>query len=244
MSRLLSAAILLALLGGGIISISCSEPEDPKSCKYDHQCKGEGERCVFEDPKCYVYPGECQGRCQVVDNKGDQKCECKKDTDCDYPFEGCAACKCYKRDVLPCKSDADCGQGRMCLGEPGKKICYVRKNCSKDSDCLPGYVCREKSCCNKESGRCPGQCKEGLSCKSDNDCLICDMVCVSGKCTFKKQNNCGSISCKSDRECAACNGKCIGGMCRTNTCVGITCTTNGDCVFCGGTCIGGYCKKT
>ncbi len=241
---LITKLIPLGLFLIPVFSMSCSgEDSPPNSCRYDHECRGENERCFFEEKKCYIQPGSCEGTCKKVEEKPKENCQCKTDSDCNYPFEGCAACKCYKRDVLPCKTDADCGRGRVCIGPRGKRICYIKKSCNRDEDCLPGFVCREKSCCDAKRGRCPGQCKIGSPCEKDYDCLACNMICRNKRCAVKTGNNCLTIRCKTDRDCSSCGGKCLAGRCRTNQCTGISCTTNSDCQFCGGECLNGYCRK-
>ena len=242
-------------MGTGLLGLCCGflivgltqcSPADtgPKVCKFDNDCRGENERCVYSDPTCGARVGECEGICKAPEVP-EKVCACQQDEDCNYPFEGCTGCKCYKRNVLPCKTDADCGRGRLCVGDPGKRVCEVRTACTQDTDCIDGYVCRDQSCCNVASGRCPGQCKTGSPCQDDVDCLVCDLSCKDGACT-PAGPSCSGVKCETDAQCTECGGKCEAGYCRINstpTCAGRSCASDADCLSCGGSCQSGLCQS-
>lgn len=239
-------SLLGVVLGFGLFVnlLRCSQVDPPNVCKYDNDCKADNARCVYADPSCAANVGQCEGVCKVSEQP-DVVCRCKQDEDCNYPFEGCAQCQCYKRDVLSCKTDADCGRGRLCVGENNKQVCEIRTACNQDLDCLDGYVCREKSCCNLSSGRCPGQCKTGSPCQDDVDCLVCNLSCKQGQCG-PAGPSCSGVKCEKDADCSACGGKCSVGYCQINntnpTCATKTCFTNADCVSCGNVCTNGRCQ--
>ncbi len=228
----------------------CSQTEPSTECNFDHQCKEKGARCIYSDPTCGGNVGNlsCKGVCKVVnsENNNNTTCACKKDEDCNYPFEGCGNCQCYKRSVLVCKTEKDCGRGRLCVGKPGKRVCEIRTTCSKDSDCLNNYVCRAQSCCSVSSGRCPGQCKTGSSCQDDLDCLVCGLSCKDGQCA-KAGPSCSGVKCTANKDCTQCGGTCLAGFCKVNNlpnCLGKVCTSNAECSPCGSLCRAGKCQKT
>ena len=228
-----------------ISSLSCSsnEPTGPLKCHYDHECKGKDERCMFSDPTCAAKLGSCEGLCKVPSITPPRKCQCKKDEDCNYPFEGCTNCICYKREVLSCKVDKDCGRGRHCAGSGDKKVCEISQHCEKDNDCLYGSVCREKSCCNPAITRCSGICKAGTECSGDLDCFTCGMICKKGVCSLQGTPGCSGEACKTDTDCASCKGTCQGGYCRVPIqCKTFTCIEDSDCRTQNyNTCISGCC---
>lgn len=239
----------LCVVMGGVVLVGllqCSQVDRPGVCKYDNDCKAENSRCVFNDSLCAVNVGQCEGVCKVSEVP-ENTCACKQDEDCNYPFEGCAGCRCYKRDVLTCQTDADCGRGRLCVGDGNKRICEVRTACEKDENCLNGYVCREKSCCNLASGRCPGQCKTGSPCQDDVDCLVCNLSCKNGLCG-PQGPSCSGVKCEKDADCTTCGGKCAAGYCQINNttpgCVGKVCGLDADCATCGAVCRNGTCQTS
>lgn len=208
------AVLCVGLFWGGF---ACSEPSTgPKVCNYEHQCQAH-ERCIFEDPSCVARTGQCKGICVGQEPVPEKTCACKKDSDCNEPFESCAACQCIKRSVIPCKSDKDCSRGWFCIGAPGKSICEQRSTCQKDSECPHGFECRDNSCCNVKTNRCPpGTCKEGIPCDTDIDCYYCNMRCKAKKCTFESNNPCEGVKCTEDKDCASCKGTCKAGFCKSS----------------------------
>lgn len=244
---LVQCVVVFGCFVGLASMLHCSKVDnlEGKECKFDNQCKGKDERCVYSDPSCAARIGSCVGVCKAPSQPPDVACACKVDEDCNYPFEGCGNCQCYKRDVLACETDADCGRGRLCVGQPSKRVCEVRTGCQKDTDCLEGYVCREQSCCNAVSGRCPGKCQVGSPCQDNVDCLVCNLSCKEGVCA-ETGPSCSGVKCEKDQDCATCGGKCQAGYClvqnNTPTCEGKTCATDTDCFACSGSCSNGVCR--
>lgn len=105
---------------------------------------------------------------------------CRQDTDCTQSPEGyCTVtqrnttCSCY----YGCKSDADCGPGKICLcGTPSGEC--VKALCTSDADCGPGKLCLSAS---------DGACGKVFACQSKDDLCAGDKECTSGayvQCTF------------------------------------------------------------
>ena len=208
---------------------------DPSICSHGYEC-GTGRTCVFEKPECYANLGTCEGKCQSTqETPPDGACACKDDADCNYPYEGCGNCQCYKRDVRTCQVDSDCGQGWLCTGTGAVRICELRKTCSTDNDCLPGNVCRELSCCNPNAGNCPstGGCQIGAPCTTQQDCSACNLLCEQGSCQQLATDACQKKACQSDLDCSFCSGSCSFGTCRVqgqpSGCQTVSCVQDGDC---------------
>lgn len=211
---ILRVGVGLGLIIGLFAGLACSEPQTgPKICTFEHECK-EGERCIFDDPNCTALTGQCKGKCIAQEPIPEVQCDCRDDLDCKAPIEGCVSCKCVKRDVLPCESDKDCIQGWYCVGDTGRKICEPRTTCSTDDQCPPNFKCRDNSCCDPETNRCPGTCEEGTACEEDLDCFFCNMRCVEKKCKFVTGDACEGKKCTQDDECTGCNGSCLAGYCK------------------------------
>ena len=239
-------ALALVLCVG---STRCSPPEEgPKTCRYDNECKGEDERCVFENPNCVVTPGQCEGICKA-EKEVEKKCDCEKDEDCEnYPYFQCTDCQCTDQShtILACEKDGSCPQGYYCVKGEKVDICQERESCDKDDDCKPGDSCREQVCCNQNAGNCPAECIVGASCASDGDCLSCNMVCKDGQCQSDSTTTCLGQQCVTNNDCAACGAVCQSGRCQNTgtTCTTRRCFTNEDCKAAGGqgVCQAGCCR--
>ena len=233
------SAIFLALFG----AIHCVPPPPESGCAYHHEC-GDNATCEFEQPSCYTHLGTCRGRCKATETP-EVSCNCKDDSECNYPFEACANCRCYKRDVRVCTSDTDCGQGWRCIGEV-TRVCEIRTTCTKDGDCLPENRCNQGRCCNPSAGNCGSSCQQGTPCTTQQDCAACNQFCEAGTCRTPN-TSCNSQSCTTSADCTFCLGSCVAGSCqRANnppTCQTQSCFLDDDCQRLGyASCVGGCCR--
>jgi|GEM_PF-1915102 len=224
-----------------VINWHCSDDtQAKKTCKLDEHCATD-ELCTFLDPACRLTPYKCEGFCEKKD-KEPKKCLCKTDSQCNFPLEACANCKCYKRQVKECKLHTDCGQGYICKGNE-IKVCELREVCTEAKDCLPGLKCHEGRCCNPSAGKCPRECKIGMGCQNDGDCVACQMKCRNGVC--EAASSCLGKKCVDSKECAACGAICKDNICQQGqtNCSSRTCKTNQECTFVGlKQCLNGCCR--
>lgn len=126
--------------------------------------------------------------------------ECERNSDCDAPLV-CRLGFCRNE----CATSADCGAGLSCVltGQPGDPhrfgACQLvaETDCSLDSECPAGLVCRFNQCTNacNEDRDCPG----GASCRIDP----LGNACVDPS----------NIPCTLDGECGA-GEFCLDGRCR------------------------------
>lgn len=237
--RCASAFLILAFSSLFFDCIPPSTPQ-PQICRYHHEC-GDDSRCIFPNNACYIELGTCDGTCKK-DVIPDTSCACKQDEDCNYPYEGCGNCQCYKRDIQTCTKDADCGQGMLCTGS-NPKLCEPRKTCTLASDCLPSYRCEKQTCCNPAAGACsPSTSCLGQPCTNDLTCSSCQMRCLQGTC--QASTSCLGSSCSSNADCSACGSRCQNGICRSSSgCTSISCSSNEDCQAAGRfSCVSGCCN--
>lgn len=248
---------MLRMMGvwGGLVLVwwsvvHCVLPsQEPGVCSHGYEC-GAGMSCVFDKPECYANLGTCEGRCKATQEALPEKtCACKDDADCNYPYEGCGNCVCYKRDIRTCQSDSDCGRGWICTGSGSVRVCELRKACTQDNDCLAGYLCREQACCNPNAGNCSAtsSCQIGMPCTKASDCSACSLLCEMGRCQKIAGDACQSKVCQSNADCLSCNGACTSGVCRVQsqgpTCQTLACVLESDCQNRGYTsCVAGCCR--
>ncbi len=97
--------------------------------------------------------------------------------------------------IRRCSNDSSCSlEGGMCRRTPYFSFCH----CLKDSDCKPGYRCKDISPTTKV-------CTAAPPCKSDSDCRQ-DEVCKKGRCVAKNGG------CVEDSDCPS------GQVCRERSC--------------------------
>lgn len=160
----------------------------------DTACVPKGDLCVQEvcdaegctDVPCDLgcAPGTTQAGCECVVST------CESSADCE-------GAPCVDGACLPCGSDADCGEGEICLDSGA---CSAATRCGDDSDCGA-----EEQCTN--DGVCEGrpQCTLDRNC-DDNE------LCIGGQCVLAPE-------CSADAECPD-GFECVGGNCFEELCRG------------------------
>jgi peptidoglycan-associated lipoprotein len=108
-----------------------------------------------------------------------------------------------------CKEDKHCeAKGEVCV----EGLC---KECSTDTNCKEGFLCKANACVPVPQCRVDGDCGDGKRCRAER--------CVA--------------QCSSDRECASTE------QCRSGRCVDVNaCRTDADCSE-GGSCKAGRCER-
>jgi hypothetical protein len=129
-------------------------------------------------------PEDAQNACS-----SDADCNATPNGFCQIPFfdshagfiPGCAC-------VYGCSTDAECGEGRICLcGDPVGRC--VQADCTSDADCH-GLFCVESAFDNDCNST-------GMACQSELDECLIDADCTSGsQCSFKDDHRaCLSTMC-------------------------------------------------
>ncbi|NUN16264.1 MAG: hypothetical protein HUU55_21770 [Myxococcales bacterium] len=178
-------------------------------CTQDSDC-GKGQMCKI-DPEA-----PCANQCVPIEEG-----TCKTDADCP-PCWVCNAGECKATGFAVCLSDADCGDGKMCIVDPVAPCnnqCVAKEpGCTNDEDCGSCAVCVAGECkglglimCTSDDDCSQGEscqidqtdpCKNACvptapECTSDADCPVC-AVCVLGEC-----KGLGLIVCMADIDCDA-----------------------------------------
>jgi len=133
------------------------------------------QACPSKLPRAYTCTGVGSGT-----DAGRQLGLCITDADCSATVEGhCqttqrnGSCSCYPG----CKSDADCGTGKVCVcGDPTGQC--VPAHCLSDAECGPGKLCLSAS---------DGACGLVFACQAVEDLCAGDRDCKQApysQCTF------------------------------------------------------------
>jgi Cys-rich repeat protein len=161
----------------------------------------------------------------------------------------------------PCATDAECGDGEICVEDPSGALMCTAIECGPDTPCaLATQACVDGLCqesdnlCKAEGSDClySGECCEGFSCSGDKLCIphtpcVTDAECEAGVCDVKTGEcinapNCTTEGCTAGTVCNEETGACEpdGG---SNNAICSPCTNDSDCAdsFC--TALGGstYC---
>lgn len=185
-----------------------------------------GRRICFRDcssdTSCQPEGGKC-----YTSNDNAELCLCNTDNPCNAGY----TCKlttqnglCIKDGSNPpqCTQDSDCPSGQVCRN--GKcETSQPPPQCTRDSDCPSGQVCRNGKC---ETNQPPPQCTKDSDCPSGQ-------VCRSGKCEQGQ-----SSQCTRDSDCPSGQG-CVNGQCIAQR----QCNQNSDCSA-GQQCVAGKCVET
>ncbi len=177
---------------------ACIDPGDG-TARCLPRCQGDAAQCA-DDEVCVAAPGTC-GACVAASRfsgahgygepcDADDECRsglcvgdrcsqsCTRATDC--PLSGLCeneVCQPVPPSGLgdPCRDDADCPEGRSCVGEPG--VCAA--GCT--GTCAVGFTCTESWCI--PDGALPGE-----ACSLDDECHegrcvdeVCALPCADGR---------------------------------------------------------------
>ncbi len=133
---------------------------------------------------------------------------------------------CVPGRVIPCVSDAGCGVG-SCAG-----ACVALPFCTSDADCGDGGLCVKNAAagahcagdtarpCTTDAecaglGACVGQCGGDAHCAGDIECAPGGGTCVKAPATFARCAGDTLASCTDDADCGPtgpCLGQCRGGV--------------------------------
>lgn len=244
----IKVSLAAMVLGLGLLSLRANA----KECKSDADCE-EGEVCVQRScPPCdYEDCEPCLGGGECVAEGSDgifvygQACatadDCPLGFRCEEQLLPCAGsepcvCACPK-DSEEC--DCACREPEPCSPTFAKVCVWEPKHCASDSDCDPGFECKEIEECSGGGCSCSGcVC---APCAPDTECLPCDCPDIECDCPDVFEVRCDVVGawcapkeqvCDSDAdclegwECVEAPGACA---CPPCECLEVVCTPDGSC---------------
>ncbi len=131
---------------------------------------------------------------------------CEKDDDCKTNAKGAEINEfCVNQQCQECAEDAQCGEGRQCVGNR----CEDKPECQVDVDCGENRLCEASKCVDAECSTAE-DCSAGQQCDAGR--------CVSGGCTADAECGAG-MACENGACVEASNN--ISAECRSTTGAGI-----------------------
>lgn len=184
------------------------EGEDPDSeCASETQNKCGRTGVCDGARKCAVQPAGTQcAAAQCTNGKARPALVCNGSGNCLTVDEtACGNFKCgTDKCINPCKTDNDCVASAYCDGG----VCYPRRakgaSCSKDAECVSGFVCSDEGvCCNSKCSSACSSCKQSVTGKANGECNAMPTATRDNRCASQAASTCGTTGlCDAAGQCA------------------------------------------